>query len=78
MIAAASVVTGIGFTMSIFIAGLAFDSATLDAAKVGILGASVLSGSAGLVLLFSLTRRRRHGLAGSQIRRGKALTTSAY
>lgn len=61
VIAAASVLTGIGFTMSIFIAGLAFDSATLDAAKVGILSASLLSGSVGLVLLFFLTKRNRHG-----------------
>lgn len=58
VIAAASVLTGIGFTMSIFIAGLAFDSATLDAAKVGILSASVLSGSVGLGLLFLLTTMR--------------------
>jgi NhaA family Na+:H+ antiporter len=65
VIAAASILTGIGFTMSIFIAGLAFDSATLDAAKVGILSASLLSGSGGLVLLFFLTKRRRHGLVVS-------------
>lgn len=61
VIAAASILTGIGFTMSIFIAGLAFDSATLDAAKVGILSASVLSGSVGLVLLLLLATRRRYG-----------------
>jgi NhaA family Na+:H+ antiporter len=65
VIAAASVLTGIGFTMSIFIAGLAFEAATLDAAKVGILSASLLSGSGGLVLLFFLTKRRRHGLVVS-------------
>ncbi|HVW29244.1 MAG TPA: Na+/H+ antiporter NhaA [Polyangiaceae bacterium] len=63
VIAAASVLTGIGFTMSIFIAGLAFDSATLDAAKVGILSAALFSGSVGLVLLFFLTKRHRHELA---------------
>lgn len=59
IIAAASVLTGIGFTMSIFIADLAFDPATLDAAKVGILSASGLSGPVGLLLLFLLTRRHR-------------------
>lgn len=64
VIAAASVLTGIGFTMSIFIAGLAFDSATLDAAKVGILSASVLSGSVGLGLLLLLTIKRPHGADG--------------
>jgi NhaA family Na+:H+ antiporter len=51
--------------MSIFIAGLAFEAATLDAAKVGILSASLLSGSGGLVLLFFLTKRRRHALVVS-------------
>lgn len=57
MIAAASVLTGIGFTMSIFIASLAFDRVTLEAAKVGILTASVISGSVGLLALMALTSR---------------------
>ena len=39
---------GIGFTMSIFIASLAFtDSAMLDLAKISILSASILSGILG-------------------------------
>mgnify|MGYP002780448629 CR=1 FL=1 len=59
LIAGASILTGIGFTMSIFIAGLAFDAMTLDAAKAGILSAAVVSGSAGLASLFFLTTRRR-------------------
>lgn len=43
---------GIGFTMSIFIAGLAFnDAATLEQAKLGILGASLLAGLTGYFLL---------------------------
>jgi NhaA family Na+:H+ antiporter len=43
---------GIGFTMSIFIAGLAFDSAdTLLEAKAGILGASLIAGVTGYLLL---------------------------
>lgn len=43
---------GIGFTMALFIAGLAFTSAAeLEAAKVGILVASVLAGVVGLALL---------------------------
>lgn len=43
---------GIGFTMSLFIAGLAFRDATLlDAAKLGILGASVCAGLVGYALL---------------------------
>jgi len=43
---------GIGFTMSLFIAGLAFeDSAMLDLAKIGILAASLLAAIAGATLL---------------------------
>jgi NhaA family Na+:H+ antiporter len=43
---------GIGFTMSLFIAALAFgQSPLLDNAKMGILGASVLSGAIGAALL---------------------------
>jgi Na+:H+ antiporter, NhaA family len=43
---------GIGFTMSLFVAGLAFRDATmLDTAKLGILGASVCAGLIGYILL---------------------------
>jgi len=48
----AGCLAGIGFTMSLFITDLAFDDETLIAtAKVGILGASVLSGVIGYLLL---------------------------
>jgi NhaA family Na+:H+ antiporter len=48
----AGVLAGIGFTMSIFIASLAFDNPlNLTTAKVGILIASMLAGSMGLLLL---------------------------
>ncbi len=44
--------TGIGFTMSLFIGGLAFaDPVLLDSAKIGILIASVISGIGGWMLL---------------------------
>lgn len=44
--------TGIGFTMSLFIAGLAFgDPVALDSAKIGILAASLISGIGGWILL---------------------------
>jgi NhaA family Na+:H+ antiporter len=43
---------GIGFTMSLFIANLAFgDTPALEMAKVGILAASIISGAAGTVVL---------------------------
>lgn len=43
---------GIGFTMSLFIAALAFgEGVLLDAAKVGVLAGSLMAGSAGAVLL---------------------------
>ena len=43
---------GIGFTVSIFVAGLAFDSAELtDAAKLAVLGASVLASAFGALWL---------------------------
>ncbi len=43
---------GIGFTMSLFIANLAFgDTPALELAKVGILAASVVSGIAGAIVL---------------------------
>ena len=45
-------VAGIGFTVSLFIADLAFSSAQLTAeAKVGILAASLISGIAGALVL---------------------------
>lgn len=48
---------GIGFTMSLFIANLAFGAAAeLETAKVGILAASIASGLAGTLVLF---RRKR-------------------
>lgn len=47
-LAATGMLGGIGFTMSIFIASLAFtDSAMLDLAKISILSASILSGILG-------------------------------
>jgi NhaA family Na+:H+ antiporter len=48
---------GIGFTMSLFIATLAFDGTILlDGAKVGILGASIVSGTIGAILVRRGTR----------------------
>jgi len=48
---AVACLAGIGFTMSLFIASLAFTDATLRTAKAGVLTASLLSGVVGGVLL---------------------------
>ncbi len=52
----AGCLAGLGFTMSLFIASLGFgDSALLEAAKLGILTASLMAGGLG----FTLVRRVR-------------------
>ncbi len=54
-IAGVSLLCGIGFTMSLFIASLAFaDAALLDGAKVGIMAASLIAGAAGSVVLLKM------------------------
>jgi len=51
-LAGAGMLAGIGFTMSLFVAGLAFGATPLlDQAKLGILGASAFSGVAGGITL---------------------------
>jgi NhaA family Na+:H+ antiporter len=45
---------GIGFTMALFIAGLALEGETLDAAKFGILGASAVAAAIGMIVLLML------------------------
>lgn len=47
----AAALSGIGFTVSLFVAGLAFDGAPLADAKIGILVGSVLAGSIGTLAL---------------------------
>jgi NhaA family Na+:H+ antiporter len=54
MLIGAGMLSGIGFTMSIFIGGLAFDGALLADAKLGVVLASLLSGAAGLAWLWIL------------------------
>ena len=57
-----SVLAGIGFTMSLFIATLAFvEPATLAAAKIAILGASLIAGIIGVILL-----RQSSGIPATQ------------
>lgn len=53
---------GVGFTMALFIAGLAFDrSPLLDQAKLGVLGASLISGLTGFLILYKATASRQDG-----------------
>jgi NhaA family Na+:H+ antiporter len=49
---------GIGFTMSLFIAGLALKGALLEQAKIGILAGSTLSATLGCLLLTAFLPRR--------------------
>jgi NhaA family Na+:H+ antiporter len=57
MLAGGGLLAGIGFTMALFIAHLAFDASLIDSAKLGIFLASVVSAVAGLALLMSLPTR---------------------
>jgi NhaA family Na+:H+ antiporter len=54
VIAGGGFLAGIGFTMAIFIAGLALEGNLLDAAKVGIIVGSFLSAIVGVIILLLL------------------------
>jgi NhaA family Na+:H+ antiporter len=60
-LAGVGVLCGIGFTMSLFIATLAFDPtpALLDQAKIGVLGGSLLAGIIGGVILARIAAHDR-------------------
>jgi NhaA family Na+:H+ antiporter len=66
-VAGAGWLAGIGFTMAMFIAGLALDGAVLDRAKLGILAGSFGAAVAGMALLFAVLPR-----AGAGDPRGEA------
>ena len=55
----AGCVAGIGFTVSLFVADLSFRGAHLDDAKVGIVVASLVSGTVGGLFLLRASRGRR-------------------
>jgi NhaA family Na+:H+ antiporter len=56
---------GIGFTVSLFIAELAYaDPELLDAAKLGILGGSLVAAALGITALWAMGRGRRPGHEG--------------
>ena len=54
--ACGGLLAGIGFTMSLFIAALALEGPVLDAAKVGVLAASLVCGVLGMTLLVWLLK----------------------
>ena len=66
LIAAGGLRAGIGFTMALFIANLAFSPDLLNAAKMGILTASIFSALAGtgVLALWSFRRTRAGGSGG--------------
>jgi NhaA family Na+:H+ antiporter len=59
LLTAGAFLTGIGFTMSLFIANLAYDPALLAEAKLGILIASATSAIIGILLLAWLSLRKQ-------------------
>lgn len=59
ILAAGSTLAGIGFTMALFIAGLAFSSELLGSVKVGVLAASLASAIAGMLGLICLSTSNR-------------------
>ena len=60
LLAGGALLAGIGFTMALFIANLAFRKSLIDSAKVGIFLASAFSAAAGIALLLWLPARRKH------------------
>ena len=65
-IAGGGLLAGIGFTMALFIADLAFDENLLNSAKLGIFAASIVSAMAGVgVLMFAPTGEANLPLATS-------------
>lgn len=60
LLAGGGLLAGIGFTMALFIANLAFSQSLIDSAKLGIFLASIVSAAAGLALLRWWPGRGQH------------------
>lgn len=58
MILGGGILAGIGFTMAMFISNLAYNPEQVNAAKLGILSASLFSGILGLIFLTFFSKRR--------------------
>jgi NhaA family Na+:H+ antiporter len=57
MLLGGGALAGIGFTMALFIAGLALDSRLLDTGKIGVLCGSLLSAMIGMIWMMVVTSR---------------------
>ncbi|WP_018274869.1 Na+/H+ antiporter NhaA [Teredinibacter turnerae] len=68
LVFSAGILAGIGFTMAIFIANLAFEPELIASAKLGILLASLSSGILGISLLFFLTRTNHAECKGTDMK----------
>lgn len=55
LLAGGGLLAGIGFTMALFIANLAYPASLIDSAKLGIVGASVFAALAGISLLLVIS-----------------------
>jgi NhaA family Na+:H+ antiporter len=74
---AVAVLAGIGFTMSLFIAGLAFnDPAALTAARQGVLLASAIAALVGAAVLAATLPRGHQQKAGDAERLSRSVTPS--
>ncbi|WP_226647749.1 Na+/H+ antiporter NhaA [Microbulbifer variabilis] len=60
LLAGGSLLAGIGFTLALFIANIAFDKDLIDSVKVGIFLASIFSATAGLTILFLMVAPREN------------------
>lgn len=69
----ASILGGVGFTMALFVANLAFaEEAHITAAKAGILGASLVAGAVGfLFLVMQAKAAQKHGVAYLSVSSGR-------